>query len=297
MRLARIHVHLGQQSLGKRAGVAPSSPHARTRIDLLDGLRVVACLSVVIFHYAFRGAAAHDLTSVSLPGISGAAKYGFLGVQLFFMISGFAIAFSAQGRTAGSFALARLIRIYPGFLICMSVSATLSLVFADPGYVVTWGQWLANLGINAPFFGHGYIDGVYWSLVYEVKFYVLFGALLLLGLAPTWTMPLALVWMLLSAIDYFAHPYWISTAYLITDQSGFFAIGLALYELYRLGAFGDDPDGPLPHSAGERFDRRKGRICLALGNAGSGARCGADRRHASGSPPACAPVRPLSDLS
>lgn len=209
------------------------------RIPLLDGLRMIACLSVVLFHYAFRGAAADDLTTVSLPSISGVAKYGFLGVQLFFMISGFAIAFSAQGRTAASFAIARLIRIYPGFLICMSTSAALGLAFADPGYMVSWDKWLANLGINAPFFNQGFVDGVYWSLVYELKFYVLFGSVLLLNLAPAWTMLLTLVWMLVSAIDYFTHPFWIPTAYLITDQSGFFAIGVALYELYRVNRFGD----------------------------------------------------------
>lgn len=229
--------------------------HSAARIPLLDGLRMVACVLVMLFHYAFRGAAADDLTTVSLPSISGVAKYGFLGVQLFFMISGFAIAFSAERRTVVSFAIARLIRIYPGFLICMCASSALALAFADKGYVVSWRRWAANLAINAPYFDQGFVDGVYWSLVYEVKFYALFGVLLLLPLGRRLTMPLALIWIFLSAIDYLFHPAWISSTYLITDQSGSFAIGIALYELYRLGAFESGSQGRLQQAVPERLEQ------------------------------------------
>ena len=69
-----------------------------------------------MFHYAFRGAAADDLSAVSLPDIADVAKYGYLGVDLFFVISGFVIAYSADGRTPAEFAIARFARIYPGFL-------------------------------------------------------------------------------------------------------------------------------------------------------------------------------------
>jgi peptidoglycan/LPS O-acetylase OafA/YrhL len=41
-------------------------------------LRLVAVLAVVLFHYGFRGAAADGLAAVSLPELSGIAKYGYL---------------------------------------------------------------------------------------------------------------------------------------------------------------------------------------------------------------------------
>ena len=88
----------------------------RGRIETLDLLRAVAVLAVVLFHYAFRGAAADGFTHISWADAAPFAKYGYLGVQLFFVISGFVIAYSADGRTATAFAIARVSRIYPGFV-------------------------------------------------------------------------------------------------------------------------------------------------------------------------------------
>ena len=84
---------------------------------------------MLLFHYGFRGAAADGFTAVSLPDLTSIAKYGYLGVQLFFIISGFVIAYSAEGRTATGFAIARIARIYPGFVFCMTATfiATLAI--------------------------------------------------------------------------------------------------------------------------------------------------------------------------
>jgi peptidoglycan/LPS O-acetylase OafA/YrhL len=88
-----------------------SQAQAKVRIEGLDLLRLFAALSVVIFHYAFRGAAADSFTHVSLPALAPVAKYGYLGVDLFFVISGFVIAWSAEGRHWSRFAVARFARI------------------------------------------------------------------------------------------------------------------------------------------------------------------------------------------
>jgi peptidoglycan/LPS O-acetylase OafA/YrhL len=70
---------------------------SRSRINELDVLRLFAALFVVCFHYAFRGHAADGLSPISYPPLLPAAKYGYLGVQLFFMISGFVILMSVHG--------------------------------------------------------------------------------------------------------------------------------------------------------------------------------------------------------
>ena len=43
---------------------------------------------------------------VAVPDVASFASYGFMGVPAFFVISGFVIAYSAEGRTATSFAIA-----------------------------------------------------------------------------------------------------------------------------------------------------------------------------------------------
>lgn len=71
---------------------------------MLDGLRFVAALMVMAYHYVgreqpFWGAPVKEL----FPTASPYAAYGSLGVHLFFVISGFVILMLAEGRTIGAF--------------------------------------------------------------------------------------------------------------------------------------------------------------------------------------------------
>jgi peptidoglycan/LPS O-acetylase OafA/YrhL len=68
----------------------------------LDLLRFFAALAVVLFHHGFRGYAADHMTDMPYLSLAPAAKYGYLGVDLFFLISGFVILMTASG---GSFLL------------------------------------------------------------------------------------------------------------------------------------------------------------------------------------------------
>ena len=66
------------------------------RVNEIDLLRFVAALAVVFFHYAFRGYAADDRSIMPYPLLAPIAKYGYLGVELFFLISGFVILMTAS---------------------------------------------------------------------------------------------------------------------------------------------------------------------------------------------------------
>src|ERR1700693_5963546 len=95
----------GKGARGERNLTIPITPATeRGRVETLDLLRAIAVLAVLFYHYAFRGAAADGFTDISLPALVPLAKYGSLGVQLFFVISGFVIAYSAEGRSAIGFA-------------------------------------------------------------------------------------------------------------------------------------------------------------------------------------------------
>ncbi len=86
--------------------IMPPSATPTSRVEALDLLRLVAVLGVVLYHFGFWGPAAHGCRS-GAPLADAVAKYGFLGVPAFFVISGFVIAYSAEGRTATGFAIAR----------------------------------------------------------------------------------------------------------------------------------------------------------------------------------------------
>lgn len=203
------------------------------RVEVLDLLRLVAVLAVVCYHYSFRGAAADGYTNVSLPAIEGVAKYGYLGVQLFFIISGFVIAYSAEGRTAASFAIARFARIYPGFLVCMTVTFLVSLAIGGPRFAVSLPQWLGNLVIVSPAVKQPFMDGAYWSIVYEITFYgwvVLLASLMNFRRNIEW---IVIAWLAISMLNLFLIHSGIVSRLFLTDQSGFFVEGLLLYEIYK----------------------------------------------------------------
>ena len=82
------------------------------RFPLIDILRIFAAFLVVFYHYLFRGHAADSMMSTNFP-FGELLKYGYLGVDLFFIISGFVITKSIENRSLKQFIIARFIRLYP----------------------------------------------------------------------------------------------------------------------------------------------------------------------------------------
>ena len=204
----------------------------RGRLEILDCLRAVAVGAVLLFHYAFRGAMGIQLTEVSLPELHAAARYGYLGVQLFFVISGFIIAYSAEGRTASRFGVARFTRIYPAFVICMSITFIITAAFGAPRLHATSTQWAANLIIVSPLLHQPFMDGAYWSLVYELIFYMWVTLLLPTGWFFGKLKIVVFVWLVISAVNLEVASS-VARRVFLTDQSGFFAAGLMIYEFFR----------------------------------------------------------------
>lgn len=153
------------------------------RIALLDYARFVAVIGVVTFHYFLNGIANGKISSITyIPSISEIAKYGYLGVEFFFMISGYVILFSAQNKTASEFAVARFVRLYPAFWFAVIFTSTFALFWGGEQMSVNPTQIAINFTMLAPVFGQNFVDGVYWVLPYELKFYLLVLIFLSLGM-------------------------------------------------------------------------------------------------------------------
>jgi peptidoglycan/LPS O-acetylase OafA/YrhL len=198
---------------------------------------------------------------VALPYLASFAQYGFLGVPVFFTISGFVIAYSAEGRTPVGFAIARFSRIYPTFLFCMTSTFATILLLGGTNFEVNLGQWTANLFVAAPALGQSYVDTSYWSCVIEIVFYAWVSAFLALGLFPRRIDAIILVWIGITFANELTIDAPIFEKLFIAD-SGFFAVGLLIYEYYRgrrdlalfgilLGAPNQNPDGRTPCCLGE----------------------------------------------
>jgi peptidoglycan/LPS O-acetylase OafA/YrhL len=154
------------------------------RLALLDYARFFAAMSVVTFHYLFNGIANGKISSIQhIQALVPFAKYGYLGVELFFMISGYVIFFSATRCSADKFAVGRVVRLYPTFFVAVLFTSLFAMLWGGEKMSVSLSQVLANLTMAPPLFGHGFVDGVYWTLIYEIKFYGLVFFLLFIGLS------------------------------------------------------------------------------------------------------------------
>ncbi len=154
----------------------------------IDPLRFIAALFVVLFHYSF--AIKYNAWSWMLhpPDFLqeherkyGFLAYGFLGVQIFFVISGFVILPSAMHKTARQFFAARLLRLYPALFICCTITFTVRNFFPVDAlalYTTHLKDYLASLFLMNEVFKLYYIDGAYWTLISEMMFYVFIGLLI-----------------------------------------------------------------------------------------------------------------------
>lgn len=164
------------------------------RLELLDYGRFVAAVCVMGYHYLFNGVQNGKITTLThVDGLVDAAKYGYLGVEFFFVISGYVIFFSAQGRSAAKFAVSRAVRLYPAFWCAMLTTALVASSWGGGDMAVSASQVVANVTMFPELVGYGFVDGVYWTLQLELSFYAAVLVVLLVGLQRSLA-TIALAW-------------------------------------------------------------------------------------------------------
>jgi peptidoglycan/LPS O-acetylase OafA/YrhL len=157
----------------------------------LDFWRGVACLFVIAFHaavpataldgHAPRGGLIHAVERFALVRL-------WVGVPLFFVISGYCIAASAvagaaRGQPVSEYFRRRLRRIYPPYWGVLAVLIALGLGTNGSPTTMSVRQWLGTLTLTENWLFHFGSDGRHfylnpaWSLCYEEQFYILVGLL------------------------------------------------------------------------------------------------------------------------
>lgn len=174
-------------------GENPTPTRSRQRVEIVDYMRLFAAVSVVAFHYLHNGIENGKVDNIDHEPIAGVAEYGYLGVNFFFMISGYVILASAKGKTARQFAVGRALRLYPAFWVALIITTGFSLFLKGDEMSVDLPQFLANLTIVPQLLDQPLVDGVYWTLLYEMQFYFLVFLLILFrqghrleALMPAW---------------------------------------------------------------------------------------------------------------
>ncbi|GGU87733.1 acyltransferase [Streptomyces albospinus] len=216
---------------GKEGGAA--------RLRALDGLRLIAALMVAGYHYggrsgdisrAWGGSPAHQF-----PYVSGLFAYGCLGVQIFFVISGFVICLSGWGRTLRSFVASRISRLYPAYWVAILL---VTAVFTLPWVAykaLSPSEVLTNLTMLQYPLGVHRVLGVCWTLWAEMRFYALFALCVVLPGATRGRVVLFCAgWTLAAALAQSAHEPFLNVV-LMPQYAPFFIGGVGLYLLHRFG--------------------------------------------------------------
>jgi len=194
----------------------------------LDCIRFIAAMAVILHHYTFRATAADDLTFLPFPLIAPFSKYGFLGVELFFMVSGFVILMSTMNSTSQKFIISRIARLYPAYWVCVTITALFILLFHNPQFSVNITQYLYNLSMLNGFLYIPHVDGVYWTLMVELKFYFLI-FILFMTKTIKYLQAFLYLWLILSIGSYIdILPYGI-TFFIFPEFSGYFIAGATFY--------------------------------------------------------------------
>ncbi|MBB4237670.1 acyltransferase family protein [Rhizobium esperanzae] len=143
----------------------------------IDALRFVCALMVTVFHLGFASwASPLYLRPYPMPLIENIAQPGWVGVELFFVISGFVIVNSAASATAMSFLKGRILRLYPAVWICASL--TLIVIATDDVNRRVIKNYLRSITLYP---GGPWIDGQYWTLACEICFYAIVFVMCLTG--------------------------------------------------------------------------------------------------------------------
>ena len=147
----------------------------RTRYPELDVFRGLAILFVLLYHYTTR----YNEIYVH-SGMSFEFPYGFLGVQFFFMLSGFLIYMSLDNvHSSYEFVVNRVSRLYPAYWASILITFSALCFYKLPGREVTLLDVVLNMTMLQSWLSSKHfviiknVDGAYWTLSTFLSFYLI----------------------------------------------------------------------------------------------------------------------------
>jgi peptidoglycan/LPS O-acetylase OafA/YrhL len=205
-------------------------PGAKPKIGIVNALRGFAALAVCWFHFTFG----------QNHWLKASGSYGWLGVEVFFVISGFIIPYSLYQyrysiRDYFRFVAKRLARLHPPYLASIAVVVGLYLLVTAlyphaniPRLDLSPKQFVLHFFYLNDFAGKAWLNVAYWTLSIELQWYLLLGLTFPLLAHRHWLVQIAGAMLIL--IGYRL----VGNFHIIFHSTPMFLIGVFVFQ-YRMG--------------------------------------------------------------
>lgn len=239
-------------------------PKGKIRILALDGFRAIAIIAVMLFHYFSRWTTPnHEFSLYPYGNLYNYFNWGKLGVQFFFIISGFVIFFTLEKtENLTLFWKKRMIRLMPSIVVASLITFIFFIIF-DKNNVFPNSHFAENFIPSISFIKPSllneifntkfeYINGSYWSLWPEIQFYFLSSCIYYLNKSRFMSNFMVVSIFLISInyvmqnvqggnnlnieiSDYTLNVYntWITNGFNLISYLPFFSLGVLAYVLYQ----------------------------------------------------------------
>jgi peptidoglycan/LPS O-acetylase OafA/YrhL len=189
-------------------------------------MRFLAAFGVMLYHYS------PALRATVFAPMTQATQFGYLGVPLFFIISGFVISGSAQSRSPYEVAISRFVRLYPAYWTGLLITIAVVSLLGTGTFSI--GQVLANLTMLNDYVHVPSIDSVYWTLHVELKFYACVFLLCLFGVFTRYRIWLTIWTAITASYLVFGQPFFLGW-FISPFYSSYFIAGVAFFLWLRDG--------------------------------------------------------------
>jgi len=187
-------------------------------------IRGIAALAVCLFHFTKGFITNAGVAEILMP-------YAWIGVEVFFVISGFVIPYMLLGlpfktKHYGGYLVKRLLRIEPAYLmsivliIFLNYISTLFPMYQGPAFTVSGHNILLHLGYLVEFFDGTWMNPVYWTLAIEFQYYLVIGVLLII-----WNQNNKF-WTIFTLVAFFALSFWPQEEARFLRHTDIFTIGI-----------------------------------------------------------------------
>ncbi|MET7298853.1 acyltransferase [Embleya sp. NPDC005575] len=206
------------------------------RLYELDVLRFLAAFAVVLYHYTGSPPKADTSGFREFHEMTRFTRYAYLGVNLFFIISGFVILMSIWNRRLGDFAVSRVVRLMPAYWFSIVLAGVAIVV---TGHATAAGVRLWDLVPNLTMLQGGiavpHADGAYWTLWWELRFYMLVALLIPLGVTYRNCILFMAAWTFLGIVAKASDTTWLDVMFM-PYRSMYFIAGMAFFLIHRFGS-------------------------------------------------------------